>query len=317
MFELHVIFGAGAVGQATARELVRQGRRVRMINRSGHRPADLSESVEMVGGDASNHDFARHAAEGAAVVYQTAQPPYFEWGEKFLALQASILDGAASVKAKLVVAENLYMYGDTDGQPIHEGLPFNAHTRKGKTRAAMAEAVMEAHRLGIVRAVAVRASDFYGPAALGSTMGERVFLPALKGKAASLVGNLDLPHTHTYIDDFGKAMVMLGEREGAFGQAWHVPSPETLTQRELVTLFFKEIGLPPKMSSAGKWMLSIAGLFIPEARESVEMLYEFEKAFIMDHSKFEQAFGNIATPHKEAMKATAVWYRQWSGRRAR
>ena len=33
--ELHVIFGAGPLGKWTARELVKLGRRVRMINRSG------------------------------------------------------------------------------------------------------------------------------------------------------------------------------------------------------------------------------------------------------------------------------------------
>ncbi len=40
-----------------------------------------------------------------------------------------------------------------------------------------------------------RGSDFLGPWGTGSTMGERVFYPLLKGKAASLVGRVDLPHT--------------------------------------------------------------------------------------------------------------------------
>jgi len=308
MSELHVVLGSGAVGQATARALVKQGKSVRMVNRSGKRPSDTPESVQMLGGDLYNLDFARKAVEGASVVYQTAQPEYHKWPEKFPPLQASILDAVASIKGKIVVAENLYMYGEVDG-PIHEDLPFKAHTRKGKTRAAMAQAVMETHRAGKLRAVAVRAADYLGPAALTSSMGERVFIPALKGKAAMLVGNPDMPHTHTYIDDFGKAMAMLGEREQADGQAWHVPSPETLTQRQLVTLFFNEIGLPVKVSSIGKGMLSLVGLFIPDAGESVEMYYEFEKPFIMSHAKFEKAFGNIATPYKDAMKATAAWYK--------
>ncbi len=286
-----------------------------MINHLGKRPDEVAESVEMLGGDAYDRDCARHAAAGAAVVYQTTQPRYHEWVEKFPALQASILEAAISAKARFVVAENLYMYGDTNGQPIHEDLPFNAQTRKGKTRAAMAEAVMEAHRAGRVKAVAVRASDFYGPGALGSTMGERVFVPAVRGRTASIVGKLDLPHTHTYIDDFGKAMVMLGEREQACGEAWHVPSPETLTQRELVNLFFEEIGLPPKMSGVNKTKMMLAGVFIPDARESVELMYEFDQPFMMSHSKFEKAFGNISTPHKEAMKATAAWYTEYARQR--
>ncbi|MEW6404378.1 MAG: NAD-dependent epimerase/dehydratase family protein [Chloroflexota bacterium] len=310
MSELHVVFGSGAVGQATARALTKQGKRIRMVNRSGKRPADIPHIVEVLSGDLYNLDFVRMAIEGANVVYQTAQPQYHEWPEKFPPLQATILEAIAEIKGKIVVAENLYMYGEVDG-PIHEDLPFSAHTRKGKVRAAMAEAVMSAHRAGQLRAVAVRAADYFGPAALSTTMGERVFIPALQGKAALLTGSLDVPHTHTYIEDFGRAMAMLGEREQADGGAWHVPSSEALTQRQLVTLFFNEIGRPVKISSAGKGMLSLAGMFIPAARESVEMLYEFEKPFVMSHAKFEKAFGNIATPHADAIKATAAWCRQY------
>ena len=43
-------------------------------------------------------------------------------------------------------------------------------------------------------------------------------------------------------------------------------------------------------------MMSMAGLFIPGARETVEMMYEFEKPFVVDSSKFERAFGVVATP---------------------
>jgi len=160
-----------------------------------------------------------------------------------------------------------------------------------------------------VRAALGRGSDFYGPGVLDSTLGERAILPALQGKPASLVGKLDLPHTYTYIEDFGRALVILGEREEALGQAWHVPNPPTLTQGELMTLFFDQIGKPPRMSGMGKLMMSIGGLFIPEARESVEMMYEFDKPFVVDHSKFTRAFSDHATPHIDAVRETIAWYR--------
>ena len=59
----------------------------------------------------------------------------------------------------------------------------------------------------------------------------------------------------------------------------------------------------------GRLMLALGGLFIPAARESVEMLYEFEKPFVVNSSKFERAFGVVATPIAEAVKATVAWYR--------
>ncbi len=60
----------------------------------------------------------------------------------------------------------------------------------------------------------------------------------------------------------------------------------------------------------GKTMLRIGGLFIPGARETVELMYEFEKPFVVDHSKFERAFGANPTPHREALRCTIEWYRK-------
>ena len=219
--------------------------------------------------------------------------------------------------ARLVIAENCYMYGDTsgkygdtNGRPLTEDLPYSARTRKGQVRAAMSEAALAAHKAGKVRVTIGRGSDFFGPWALDSAFGDRVFYPALAGKAASFGGKLDLPHTATYIGDFGRALVVLGEREEVLGQAWHVPSDRPgITQRQFAELLYRETGHPVKASGVGKTMMALAGLFIPGARESVEMMYEFEKPFVVDSSKFERAFGVKATPLEDAIKATVAWYR--------
>lgn len=317
MSELNVIFGTGPLAQAAMRALIKRGKNIKMVNRSGKRPAEISPNVEIVGGDAYSIDFTRAVTAGTAAVYQCAQPEYHEWVTKFPPLQAAILEGAATNGAKLIVGENLYMYGDTHGQPMHENLPYTARTRKGKVRGEMAEALLEAHRLGKVRVSMARGSDFYGPGVLGSALGERTIVPLLQGKPAEVTGTLDLPHAYTYISDFGEALAVLGERDEALGQAWHVPNPPTLTQRELVTLFFKAAGLEPKFSVMGKLMLMLGGLFIPAAREMVEMAYEFEQPFLVETSKFVQAFGNLATPHEIAINETIIWYRDFLKTQAR
>ena len=308
MPELNVIFGTGPLAQATLRALLKRGRIVKMVNRSGKHPAGAPSSVEIAAGDAYNTEFTRIVTKGAATVYQCAQPEYHEWVTQFPLLQAAILEGAAANGAKLIVGENTYMYGDANSQPLHEGLPYTACTRKGKVRGEMALTLLEMHRTGKVRVAMARGSDFYGPGVLGSALGERTIVPLLQGKPAEVTGALDLPHTYTYINDFGEALAILGEHDGALGQAWHVPNPPTLTQRELVTLFFKEAGLEPKFSVMGKFMLMLGGLFIPAAREMVEMAYEFEKPFIVESDKFVKTFGNIATPHETAIKETVAWY---------
>jgi nucleoside-diphosphate-sugar epimerase len=309
MPEINVIFGSGPLGQAVLRALLKRGKANKMVNRSGKRPEGVPVEVEIISGGAYNPDFTRSVTQGAAAVYQCAQPEYHQWVTRFPPLQAAILEGAAASGAKLIVAENLYMYGDTNGQPLYEGLPYAAQTRKGRVRGEMANALLEAHRQGKVRVAMGRGADFYGPGVLSSTLGQRTIVPLLRGKPAEVTAALDIPHTFTYIRDFGEALAILGEHDDALGQAWHVPNPPTLTQRQLVTLFFKEAGLEPKFSVMGKMMLMFGGLFIPAAREMVEMAYEFEKPFQVDASKFIKTFGNIATPHEAAVKETVAWYR--------
>jgi nucleoside-diphosphate-sugar epimerase len=290
-------------------ELARRGKNVRVVSRSG-KMAEAPQGVELAAGDLYDATAVRRLTAGAAVAYQCAQPHYWEWPQKFPPLQAAIIEGLTGTGTKLVIAENCYMYGDTDGRPLTEDLPYAAHTRKGKVRATMSEAALAAHRAGKVPVTLGRGADFFGPWALNSAFGDRVFYPALAGKGASFGGKLDLPHTATYIGDFGRALVILGERDQALGQVWHVPSDRPqITQRQFAELLYRETGHPVKASGVSKLMMALAGLFIPGARESVEMMYEFEKPFVVDSSRFERTFGVKATPIAEAIRAAVDWYR--------
>ncbi len=309
--ELHVIFGSGPLGTAVMRELATRNKRVRLVNRRGQ--AEALPGVEIIKGDAMDVASARAACAGATVVYNCANPAYTEWVALFPRIQAGILEGAAAAGAKLISAENVYMYGAVD-RPMTEDLPYAAHTRKGAVRAQMATALLEAHRAGKVRAASGRASDFYGPRALSSAVGERVFSFALQGKAASVMGKLDVPHTYSYIGDFAKGLVILGERPEALGQAWHIPNAAAVTTRQFITLVYNELQQPLKVSAAPEIVLKLLGVFNPMMRELVEMQYEFNAPFIIDHSKFARAFGDISTPHAQAIKATVAWYRE-QGRR--
>jgi nucleoside-diphosphate-sugar epimerase len=291
-------------------ELVKRGESVRMVSRTG-KMDEAPAGVEVVAADLYNSAEVKKVTHGAKVVYQASQPRYFEWTTKFMPLQSAIIDGLTGSGAKLVLVENLYMYGESNGKPMTEDFSHNAHTRKGKARSELSKAAFEAHRAGKVRVTAGRGSDFFGPWGLNTAaMGERTFYPMIAGKAAGLVGNIDVPHTHTHIPDFGKALVILGEHPEADGQAWHVPNDNPhISQREMAKMIADELGLPLKVSAMGKTMMAIGGLFIPEAKESVEMMYEFEKPFIVDSSKFEKTFGMKATPMTEAIKETVAWYK--------
>ncbi len=310
MMDLHVIFGSGPVGLALMNELVSHGKAVRIVNRSGTLRQAAPSGVEVSRGDAIDPASTRALCQGAVVVYNCTNPPYTEWLAKFPPLQAGVLAGAVSAKAKLVVMENVYMYGPTGGRPITEDLPYAATTRKGKLRARMAEELLAVHAAGTLRIAIGRASDFFGPQAIQSSAGERMFAPALAGKTVQVLGNPDLPHTYTYIPDIAKGLVILGERDEASGQAWHLPSAQTITTRQFIEKIsgITRPGQKPHILAAPRLLIQGLGLFDPMMREVAEMQYEFEEPFILDNSRFEKAFGDIATPLDEAIQCTAQWF---------
>jgi nucleoside-diphosphate-sugar epimerase len=304
--ELHVVIGTGPLGQAVIRELLARGKRVRAVNRSGQ--ADLPDAVEIVTGDATDPASMTAVCEGASVVYGCVGLPYPDWVAGFPPVMDGLIAGAAAAGARLVFGDNLYNYGQVDG-PIHENLPDNAHTRKGRVRAQIAETLLGAHRDGKVQAVIGRGSDFYGPGVTNSAVGKRVMANALDGKAADFIGDPDQPHTYTYIDDFGKALVNLGESEAALGQVWHVPNAKAVTSREFIEQVYAQAGNTPKLSVLPNGMLSLLALFSPMMREVKEMTYEFNEPFVVDNGKYTAAFGDHATPLKEGIKETLAWYR--------
>src|SRR5262249_8494768 len=298
---LSVVLGTGPLGLAVARQLTARGQQVRAVSRSGSR--DLPDSVEVTAANLAETKDAIRACTGAGVVYHCASPPYARWRELHPPLMAAIIEGAAAAGAKLIFGDNLYAYGPVDG-PIVEDLPYRAAGPNGRTRARIAVDLISAHEQGRVRAAIGRASDFFGAHVRQSQVGERVFVRALAGKQAQLLGDPDAPHSVTYIDDFARALVTLAEREEALGRAWHVPNDTAVSRRRLVAMVFEELGRPARLQVTPRWALALAGLFSPTIRAVTEQLYQVEHPWVVDSSKFERTFGWRATPLREAIRAT-------------
>jgi nucleoside-diphosphate-sugar epimerase len=220
-----------------------------------------------------------------------------------------IAGGARVAEARLVYGDNLYAYGKLSA-PMREDLTSNPNTRKGRVRAELSDRLLEAHHKGALRATIGRASDFFGPAVLQSHAGARLFPQALAGKPTDVLGDPDKLHTFTYIEDFGEALVVLGEREEALGKAWHVPNPETLARREFIERIYRFAGTEPKLRAIPRFVVAAMGIFNPTLREVGEMLYQFEDDFIVDSARFTDTFGTTATPLDDALRATLEWYRR-------
>jgi nucleoside-diphosphate-sugar epimerase len=314
--QLHVVLGAtGGAGGALVRELAGRDHRVRAVSR---KPAlDLPEGVDPLAADAADPAQARTACQGAAVVYHCVQPPYERWAAEFPTLTQSIADAAAGAGARLVYADNLYAYGPVDG-PLTEDLPVLATTRKGRVRTLMAERLLAAHRSGTLQVAIGRSSDYYGPGGANSVVGDILFGAAAKGERARWLGRLDVPHSLNYLPDVAGALITLGARPEALGGVWHLPAAEPLTGRAFVALIAAAVGRPVRVTATSRLALRVAGVFDPRARESAEMLYQWERPFVLDASKFQRAFGPLEpTPHQQAVATTVAWFRERAGRTRR
>jgi nucleoside-diphosphate-sugar epimerase len=305
---LHVVFGAGNVGQALAVRLSGLGYAVRVVSR--RRPSALPEEVEWRAADVSDPAAATEAASGSAVIYQCLNAPYSKWATQFPPLQRVVLATAERNGALLVSLENLYGYGPTGGAPMTEDLPLVATTVKGRTRATMTQELLDARDAGRVHMAIGRASDFFGPGVTdGSTLGERVFGNALSGRRADFIGNPDLLHTYSYVPDIARGLATLGTDERAADQVWHLPGPETATTRRVLELIADEVGHPVDSRSVSKITLRALGLVNPVLRSMVEMTYQFDESFVLDTTKYEATFEETSTPLRPAIATTVAWYR--------
>ena len=312
--ELHVIYGSGPVGTAVAETLLQQSKRVRVVTRSGAR-RHLPPQVEVLPGDATDPASTRATSAGATHVYNATNPvDYHRWPEQFPPLQRGVLEGAAHNGAKLIVMENLYMYGPHGGAPMTEDTLMRGRGPRSTTRVQMTEELFAAHRSGKVQAVSIRASDLFGPHVTEALVGERLFGPLLAGKPAQLFANLDVPHSVSYIRDVGRALVAVGSDDRALGRAWHAPNAPAVTLREFVRLLGQAAGVTPRILAlprpVTRALLPILGLFTPPLRGLEENLYIGYEPYIVDHSTYARTFGNSATPLRAAISATVGWYRK-------
>ena len=299
--ELHVVVGGtGAIGGAVVEELVRRGHRVRSI---GRREAATPAGVEQRIADVMDPQRAIEAIVGASVVYQCAAPEYTQWVQEFPTLQANVADAAERAGTRLVVIENLYMYGPTDG-PMLETTPMAATGKKGSLRASLSRDLIERHQAGRLCVAIGRASDYYGPAAVNSAVGEQFFVAVARGKGPRWMGRLDQPHALSFLPDIAAGLVTLGEHPEADGEAWHLPVSPALTGAEWSERTGAVAGRDVKPSTVTRPMLVALGLFMPLLRELRETLYQWERPWGVDDSKFRSAFGVDATDVDAGIRRT-------------
>lgn len=226
-------------------------------------------------------------------------------------LASSVCAAAEATGAVLVMLGNLYGYGPVDG-PMTEELPLAATGPKGRVRTAVWEQARKLHDQGRIKAVEVRASDFFGPGVTdGGHLAARVVPRLLRGKPVSTLGDPDAPHSWSYLPDVAAALVEVAGEERAWGRAWHVPTEPPLSTRDMVDRLAAQTGTGPvAVRRLPPAVLGVVSVFSPLIRELKEIRYQFESPFVADSSAYEAEFAVRATPVDEQVKATVDWWRE-------
>ena len=303
----HLVVGAGVIGSRVAQLLTQRGERVVVVSRRGSGPAGVAA-------DAADAEVMARLAEGTAVIYNCVNPPYHRWPVDWPPIAASVLGAAERSGAVLVTLSNLYGYGPAsrslgtagydEAHPMTEATPLAATGRKGRVRAQVWQDALAAHQAGRVRAAEVRGSDFVGPGAL-SALGERVVQRVRRGRSVSVLGRADRPRTWSYTEDVAGMTVVAGHDPRAWGRAWHVPSNEPRSQRQVIEDFAAAAGAGPvRIRAIPSAAVQAMGLAWPLMRELRETEYQFRDDFIMDSSAAQETFRLTPTPWDEVVEAT-------------
>ena len=302
---MQTILGAnGTIGSILAKELIKYTDKIRLVSRN---PKKVNDTDELFPADLLQPGLVQKAIEGSDVVYLVVGLDYNlrVWQENWPSLMRSTIDACIRNHSKLVFFDNVYMYDITAVPHMTEDSPVNPPSRKGEVRKQISQMLMDEVKAGRIEALIARSADFYGPGADKSLTSEMIYKNFSKGKSASWPVDATRKHSFTFVPDAARATAILGNTSDAYNQVWHIPTdPGTLTGREFVSLFAEAMKVKNKMSVMPVWLFRVLGIFIPILKEMPEMMYQYDRDYVFDSSKFENKFNFKPTLYREGVRQT-------------
>lgn len=299
---LQTILGAGgAIGSALAKELHNYTDEIRLVSRT---PEKVNPNDQLFPADLTDAQQVDKAIEGSSVVYLVVGFEYVTkiWQQKWPALMQHVIDACKKHNARLVFFDNVYMYDRDYLSAMTEETPIRPTSKKGEVRTQVVQMLMSEIKSGNINALIARSADFAGTR--NSILVEMVYKNLKNGKSANWFADAGKLHSFTFVDDAAKGTALLGNTPDAYGQVWHLPTHKnTLTGQQWVELFANELNVKPKLMMIPVWMLGLMGLFVPILKELKEMVYQYDRDYVFDSSKFDKRFNLIPTTPKAAVKA--------------
>lgn len=303
---MQTILGAGgSVGTYLAKELKQYDNSIRLVSRN---PVKVNDTDQLFPADLTDPVQVSKAIEGSAICFVMVGFEYNlkAWQQKWPSFMKSVLDACETHQCKLVFFDNVYALGKDQMKQITASSPIQPCSRKGAVRAVVDKMILDSIESGKVQAIIARSPDFFGPEKKQNSMiMNTIFDNLSKGKKAQWLCNADVPHTMGFTPDLAKGTAILGNTPDAYNQVWNLPvDMAPLTGRQWVKLFADQMNAPDKVQVLPVWMMRILGLFIPVLKEMTEMMYQFDRPYLFDCSKFINRFDYTPTSNQEAVKQT-------------
>ncbi|MFZ4893906.1 NAD-dependent epimerase/dehydratase family protein [Plantibacter sp. Mn2098] len=300
-----LVLGAGLIGTALVERLVARGDTVIVATRRGTAvPGAASVAL-----DASDAAAIAVAAAGADTIFNCINPPYGQWSALWPPVFAAVLDAAERSGASLVTMGNLYPNGRAT-MPMTEHSPERPADRKGAVRSDGWRLAKAANDRGAVRAVEVRASDYFGPGA-GPTshLGAAFFQPLLHSRTARVVGNPALPHSWAYLPDIAATLEAAADHRGDWGRLWHVPPATNASRVDIAAQVNERYGTHGTLAPYPLPLLRAIGVFSPDIREVARSSYQFTAPWVNTAEETERELGVRPSAWDDAFETTVASYR--------
>ena len=300
-----ILGSGGSIGTELAKELKQYTDAIRLVSRN---PAKVNDTDILHPTDLSDTMQIDEAVQGSEICYVTLGFDYNirVWKEKWLPFMTSVVEACIKHRSKLVFFDNVYAIGGNNVNHITEDSPISPSSKKGEIRAAVDKLILDQVEEGSLQAIIARAPDFFGPEKKqNSLLLNLVYDNLAKGKAAQWFCNADVVHTMGYTPDLARGTAILGNSGDAYNQVWNLPvDMNALTGREWVELFAGEMKARNKIQVLPLWALRLLGIFVPILREMPEMMYQFDRPYVFDCSKFNSKFNYEVTSNSEAVRQT-------------
>jgi nucleoside-diphosphate-sugar epimerase len=240
-------------------------------------------------------------AQGARVVLHALNPPYTHkaWREQAVGLMDAAIAVARALQATLMWPGNVYNYGEAMPPVLHETTPQQAKGFKGRLRIELEQRLANATQDGGMRAVVLRAGDFFG-SGTGSWLDQAIAKDLPRGRV-TWPGPLDVTTSWAYLPDLARTFVRVAqerERLAAFEClqfAGHAVSGQQWVHS--LSAAAAERGWLPasgalRVSRLNWTLLRVAGLALPTFQALAAMRYLWHTPYRLDNTRLRALIGD-------------------------